>query len=194
MTSTYVRTSDPSIARLLRAAGAPDIREAELVAASSVSLQNTYWDCGGRYCYTLVRLSDGAALPLPHFDPPQFGGPRLDTALPLPEGAALVEVGQGTCRGLRIFAPPSALAPLLPAPAALPWAEMVVLVATRSLIPAARLKEASYYTGITEAEYSAARVALQAKRLLNKAGAITTEGRNAAGHTDLRTMKRPEGN
>lgn len=190
MTTTYVKASDPSIARLLRATGATSFRDVELVAAPEVTLQNTFWDGGGRYSYLLIRLADAAVLPIPDQAPPAFGGADLSARpLPIPEGAALVELGHGTARGVRVYTHPSSLAPLLPAPGPdLSWAERVVLAATRSLISSARLSEARRETGISSEDYSAARASLIARRLLNKAGAITTEGRNAIGREELFTL------
>lgn len=73
--------------------------------------------------------------------------------------------------------------------------EKIVLSATRSLkssyngLSNYRFHEASQTTGITQARWGAALGSLKARKLLNAAGAITDEGKNAIGWTDLRSLK-----
>jgi hypothetical protein len=79
----------------------------------------------------------------------------------------------------------------LPAPTELTEDEEIVLVATRSLkasyggVSNYRLSEARRYTGIDLHRWETAKAMLIAKKLLNKAGAITVEGRNACPNHDL---------
>ncbi len=80
---------------------------------------------------------------------------------------------------------------LLPAPTELTEDEEIVLVATRSLKPSYggvsnyRFVRAKECAGIDLHRWEAARSALIARKLLNRAGAITVEGRNACPDHDL---------
>jgi len=87
--------------------------------------------------------------------------------------------------GLTIYVHPSNLAKLLPKPAELTRHERTVLGYTARLkssyggISNYRFHEAHERTGITLAEWDAAKQSIIGKKLLNKRGAITTQGRNA---------------
>ena len=50
-------------------------------------------------------------------------------------------------------------------------------------------KAAFWFTGITEPRWNLAKESLRTKKLLNAAGALTTEGRNAIGRADLWELK-----
>ncbi len=47
----------------------------------------------GRACYTAVDLETGRTLIGARFDPPQFGGPRVDPVVPVPRGVVIVKHG-----------------------------------------------------------------------------------------------------
>lgn len=89
---------------------------------------------------------------------------------------------------------------LIPPKPALAWAESVVLAATRSLkssyagIKNYRFYEAHERTGITETEWDSAKAVCIQKGLLNRAGAITDDGRNAIEWTRLESLKRETAN
>lgn len=197
MNPIYVRGNDPGISKVLGAVGLEGTKSVQVEITPTLSMQNTWWDGGGRYSYHVVELATGRVLSVPHHDPPQFGGPTFAPNLQIPEGAVVVEVGQGTVKGVRIYAPPDTIPKALSAPPdALPWAERVVLAATARLkasyggVRDLRRQEAKRDTGITDQEYDAAKASLIQKRLLNSVGSISIEGRNAIGRTQLWDLKR----
>jgi hypothetical protein len=87
-------TDHPEIRRIILAAS-PTYKkhQASVSAYPTVRLSGTYWDGGSRSTYVAVRLSDCFSLGAPQFDPPQFGGPRVDPVVEVPEGVAIVCVG-----------------------------------------------------------------------------------------------------
>lgn len=103
----------------------------------------------------------------------------------------------GRLEFLRLNVLPSSMRPdLLPPPApALTRDQQIVLVATRGLkssyqgIKDFRFREAARYTQITRERWDAAKAELQALKLLDSRGALTVEGRNAAGTRQLYTLQ-----
>jgi hypothetical protein len=137
--------------------------------------------------YRGVDLLTGTMLP-PDCD--EYGNPFIRAEVPtvaLEAGRAIVchKVFCGKDMGLTIYVHPSNLAKLLPKPVELTGHEQTVLSYTASLkssyggISNYRFHEAHQRTGIILAEWDAAKQSLISKRLLNKRGAITTQGRNA---------------
>ena len=167
-------------------------RKFTLVMADWVEPDSNYWSGGSKSDYTVVRLSDMEVVELPD-DP--TGGARPGR-LQLPPGFVVIEHVrfQGKDLGLRIFVNPLGLDPrLLPAGSeALDDDEVVVLQATRSYKSSYagqsnyRYHEARRQVGITLDRWNAAVDRLKARKLLNKAGAITVDGRNAVADTKRR--------
>jgi len=169
-------------------------RTMKLVAAANpVTLGSRYWDGGTRSTWTLFDLATLRRLPLgnvPGFqDPPQFGGLARNPQLQVEAGQVLVEhaIFCGKDMGLRVYAAPATLAPMLPAAVELSEGEAVVLIVT------SRLKgsyggrkprhEAAARHGIDAAAFEKIRADLAKRGLLTTQGAITATGRNAiAGH------------
>lgn len=165
----------------------PDYRGDKLTVVygvKSMSLRS-YWDEGNRSYFAVVRLADGAVKGAPDSHPffdKQYNG--VDEFV-IPAGFVVVERRYaGANQYITVHVPEDA--PLLAAPSEpLTDDEKLVLIAT-----AARK---SSYAGISDyradelkrryhmsmARITAARESLKAKRLLNKAGAITPDGRNA---------------
>lgn len=157
----------------------------------------SYWDGGSRDYFAVLRLEDMKCLPVPQngtpFDP---YGNGIEVPLPGP-GFAVIEhsIFCGKDSGITIHVHSSNAAPLLPKTEDITWAEKVVLSATRSLkssyagIKDYRFSEAQKDTGITRADWDTAKTALIEKRLLNAAGAVTVDGKNAIGNTSLWNLK-----
>lgn len=156
----------------------------------------SYWDGGSRSLFTFVSLTTGEKVEVPSqsaFDKQIQGAESVN----LPEGVICVEhkIFCGKDLGLVFHIPPINAAKFLPTQAELSWEEKVVLSATRSLkssysgISNYRKCEAMSITGIPPSKYDEARERLAERGLLNKAGAITVEGRNAIGLTDLYSLK-----
>lgn len=147
------------------------------------------WEGGSRTYYKFVRLVDGAVsqeVPAQSmFDKPLIGA----EAVTLPEGIVCVEhsIFCGKDMGLRIIVRPENAAGLLPAPVELSLNDKIVLYATAHLKSSyagdsnIRFHEAQKNTGITQENWDSTRVSLQERRLLDKRGAITADGRNALG-------------
>ena len=165
----------------------------QVEAAETVKIVS-YWDEGSRKYYALVQ-SDGTC--------EKFGdaggpfGPASINLIVAPDSMVLVNsIVGGKEYGVTFIVHPSVFPKYLnPAQDELPWAERVVLTATRSLKAYyagdgnVRFHEAHRQTGITQSQWTDAKWSLIEKRLLNKAGAITPDGRNAAGSKQLFDLK-----
>jgi hypothetical protein len=157
----------------------------------------SYWDGGSKESYVILNLKTRKSKVVPENGTPYTG--KSFRISKLPEGFAVVEhsIFMGKDMGITIFVNPENMAKMLPAPDETPWAEKVVLSATRSLkssyagIKDYRFHEAFRDTGITKPEWDKAKESCIQKGLLNKVGAITDKGRNAIGNENLRTLKRP---
>jgi len=82
----------PKVKDLCRAVGSKK-HNASVSIVEAVSYTGTFWDGGSRSEYTAVCLSTGKAVHGPQFNPPQFGGPKEDLRVNLPQGFAIVEHG-----------------------------------------------------------------------------------------------------
>lgn len=108
----------PEVLRVIRAVD-PSYRKhkAILRVCESVTLSGTYWDGGSRSTYTAVNLSTGRNSGAPQYDPPQFGGPRTDPRVSIPEGVAIVQTGIfcGKTATAFVYLNPANAAKLIPA-------------------------------------------------------------------------------
>lgn len=152
------------------------------------------WEGGSRNYFVFVNLStlstSGKVPAQSAFDKPIRGG----ESVPLPDGFACVvhSIFCGKDHGLTIIVNPATMNPaLLPPATELTVDERIVLVATCHLkssyggIKNFRFVEATKDTGITLDRWESAKAACVERGLLNKAGAVTVEGRNAAGNESL---------
>jgi hypothetical protein len=150
----------------------------------SMSLRS-YWDGPSRSYFAVVRLADGAAKDAPDSHP--FFDAKYEGVddFVIPAGFVVVERRYfGQSQYITVHVPGEA--PLLVAPSSEPLTddEKLVLIATAALkssyagISDYRAKELQE-RGLSMARITAARESLKAKKLLNKAGAITPDGRNA---------------
>ena len=156
----------------------------------------SYWSGGSKDSYSVINLDT-----LKTVDVPQGGSGHGDVPYrvsTLPSNMAVVKhtTFQGKDLGITIYVNPDNLSKMLPAPGEVSWAEKVVLSATRSYkssyggVKDYRFQEALRDTGITRQEWDEAKQSLIQKKMLNKAGAITNDGRNAIGNTNLSQLKR----
>ena len=165
----------------------------QVEAAETVHV-SSHWDGGSKTYYVVVQ-ADGSFTQLGEcgglFQPPAYS---LEIT---PETMVLAHVHfSGKDLGVRFYVHSSVFPKYLRADQdELPWAERVVLTATRSLKAYyagdgnVRFHEANRTTGITQTQWDDAKQSLIEKRLLNKAGAITPDGRNAAGNKQLFDLK-----
>lgn len=162
---------------------------------ASVTLSNGYWDGGSRSTYVAVNLETGETSGADPAIKNPFRCPQSPT-VELQPGLAIVEhsIFCGKDSGITIHLHPSNVVQFLPAPEELSRTEKIVLTATRSFksnyagISNYRFHEARSITGITLEEWESAKASLIARKLLNKAGAVTTAGKNA-GRFDLRALR-----
>ncbi len=202
MTTIYMKLTDPAVASLLAKTFPGCNYHTATVHVSTGGMPLTsYWSGGTREYHKIIRLSDLAVFAVPEngsgfSQTDRVCGPAgLPVSLPAPDFAVVTHT-QGSSKGIAISIHPDNAAKLLPAPIELSWAERVVLVATRSLkssyagISDYRYHEAHQDVGITRDDWDTAKAALIGRKLLNSAGAITTEGKNAAGTGDLYRLKR----
>jgi hypothetical protein len=107
----------PEIARVIRSVD-PKYRKHKAIVAGAerVTLSGTYWDGGSRSSYTAVNLETGLSLGAPQYSPPQFGGPRVDPVVELPEGVVIVRTGIfcGKTETAKIFINPANITKFLP--------------------------------------------------------------------------------
>lgn len=152
----------------------------------------SYWSGGSRDYYHFIRLEDKARVDVPAqsaFDR-QIAG--ADSVI-LPDGVICVNhsIFCGKDLGLTFIVRPENATPLLPVNegSELSLHEKIVLSATVSLKSSFRYDEAKRYTGISRAEYDAAKDSLIANGFLAKNGGITPKGRNAIGRTELYQLR-----
>ena len=136
------------------------------------------WSGGSRQTYTIVRIADGASLPGSDNSSAPWDESRKDIVVALEPGVAVVEHGifNGKDMGLTFHINATDAAPMLPAPVALTESEGKVLNIIGGIKSAYRPEEYRR-AGINNVE--SIKDGLKARGFLNKAGAITTKGRNA---------------
>lgn len=171
---------------------------AEVSAEATIPAHAGLWDGGSRDVYRLVEIATGRAVAFPGQASAPWDADRKETRFAIPAGFAVVRhsVFCGQDMGLRFTLRPEDAAPMLPAPVDLSAVERVVLIATRSYkasyggqdrydMAARDLRYRQGATIPTRAEWDAAKVALIARGMLDKRGAITVKGRNAVGSERL---------
>ena len=84
----------PEIKRIVLAADPSYKKHKAIVTfADHITISGTYWGGGSRSTYTAVNINTLATGSAPQFNPPQFGGPKTDPKVEIPEGIAIVETG-----------------------------------------------------------------------------------------------------
>ena len=150
------------------------------------------WGGGSRDTFTFIEIATGRSIPSPCQDTAPWDNRRQEFSGTLPAGVAMVEhsIFCGKDMGLTFYLRPENAQKLLPERVELTAHQKIVLEATRSYKSSYagqdRYQMASGYAYgpkraefPTRAEWEAAKAELIAQGYLNKAGAITTKGRNA---------------
>jgi len=183
-------TDDPMVEAIVRAAFPSERGQRVTIEPRDhpVTLSDTYWSGGSRSSYALVSLTDPPrSIPLPQFDPPQFGGPRQSPEIELRPDVCVVELSifRGKPMPFRILCLPGAIAPKLTAGTEITEEEGIILAMLARLNSKGRAHERDRRK-ISEASYLDQCRKLEARGLakVNKAGAasITDAGRNALGN------------
>ena len=163
-----------------------------------VSVYNTYWDSGSRRKYVAINLETLDTISVPAVAPAQFGGPRdipPITPAVLPPNCAVAVLNEGRYTHIELYVASANIPKFLPPVAELDRDVEIVLLATASLkasyggIPNFRFTRAQEKYGITWAAWCKGKEDAIKAGYLNKAGAITANGRNAvASHPDRRNF------
>jgi hypothetical protein len=145
---------------------------------------DSYWSGGSRAYYVAVNLQSGQSFPVPENGTPFM--PEVFQASTLPANWAIVRhtIFCGKDLGLTVSVNAENLQKMLPPARNFTKAQVAVLVFTRerksSYNGKNRQQMAQDEIGLPAPEWNQARAELIAMGLLNSAGAITNEGRNAA--------------
>jgi hypothetical protein len=185
MKTTYLSGTEPGVKELGQAVGYTG-RKYAFKAVEEVQVKSTYWDGGSRSTWTAVKLSTRQVVPLPKFDPPQFGGPQSIPPIPLEQDMAIIEhsIFCGKDMGLTIYIHPSDSPQMITETDSATDDEKIVLEFTAALKNTyggrtnIRLGEARRQYGITLERWEAAQGTLKERKLLTKVGSITPSGRN----------------
>lgn len=170
-------------------------RKFQIVPAESMTL-SSYWDGGSRTYYAVISQVPGE---IQSVMIGECGGPFQPPPSKVTLNPQTMVVSHhifcGEDLGLTFYVHPSVLPKYLPEPASLPRNEKIVLSATRSYKSTYagtsnyRFHEAKRQTGIGLADWNIAKDSLIRRGLLNKAGALTVDGKNVIGWTDLWSLK-----
>lgn len=186
MSTHYIGKPDETIQRIVRATF-PSYRGKKFKISTDIpSRLSSYWDGGSKDSFSFYQLSTGKCVDLPT-NHPLFESKNPSELKELPSGMVVVKHSyfRGKDMGITIYANSCDIVPLLPPAVDLTNNERTVLQFTRGLKPSYagiknyRFHKATRKTGITLDEWEAAKSDLIAKKLLNKRGAITADGRNA---------------
>lgn len=156
---------------------------------------HSYWSGGSRNYFAFAHLDTRKATESVPQNGTVFDGENYKVTH-LPENVALVEHSYfcGKDLGLTIYVGEENLVKMIPASVELTVDEKIVLAATRAYkasyggVSNVRFKEARGATGITLIRWDEAKASCVAKRLLDKRGAITNEGKNAIGNIRLESL------
>jgi hypothetical protein len=173
-----IATSDRNAMAVFKAAfPETNFRSVDIEAFHGPMNLNSYWDSGYRDYYAIVRLADNARVQTIAQNGTMFDSKNFELS-ELPAGFAIAcHCYAGVRQYGKLYFNQSDLVPLLPPSRELPWIEKAVLCITYGLKSFARKEEAARM-GIKPDEWDATIPALVTKGLVNKAGAITNEGRN----------------
>lgn len=158
----------------------------------------SYWSGGYRDYFAVVSLDPNqqniASVPE---NASGFSAPEqyLET---LPLNCALIRWHRGPHDSVSVFVNQDNLAKMLPGAMEITLPEKIVLAATRGYKSSYagrkdnRFYEANSYTGISQEMWQKAKESCISKGLLNKAGAITDDGRNAIGSYNISNITAEE--
>lgn len=190
--TTYLKRTDPTVDAIITAAF-PCFTGQDIAAEvqDTVRFTGTEWDEGNKRDYAVVRLWDRKVERIPsecYGDPSAFHR----SSHTIPQGFVVVCWARyGLRQNIRIMGPAANITPMLAAPVELTADERLVLVATRSRkssyagVKNYRFVEARRAKGITLERWESAKASMITRGFLNRAGAITVEGRNAVGNEQL---------
>jgi len=183
MSTVHLKMSDPSVKKII-AASFPELTWTKVHAEirENVTFSGTQWDEGNKRDYVIVELATMRAVPVA--DAPFLRRSDFHTQPhKIPDGFVVV----AACSIYKynhfvIYAPASVITPMITQKPELTYPEQVVLVATRSLKASyagiSNYRFSQNRGRVTAEEWEKAKASLIEKKFLNKAGAITVDGRN----------------
>ena len=147
----------------------------------------SYWSHGSRDYFVIVDLETKKILPIPQNGTIFDGGPIVNDGVIVPPGFVIIEhsLAMGQDFGITFHVDPDTAISFLPVPTKINDNEKIVLEFTKQYkntyagIKNYRFYEAAKKVGISRDAWNIASDSLKTAKLLNKAGAITTTGRNA---------------
>lgn len=173
--------------------------EYKVEVCTEVRLDDNSWSGGGtRYTYRGVNLETGE-VKYPESD--EYGNPFTNPEVPtviLQPGFAIVKFGCFCGKKMcpTVFLHPDNATKLLESNnPELTFNERAVLVYTRSLKNSyggekdIRFRDANKDLGISREEWNKAQASLIERKMLNKRGSITADGKNAVGFTQTHELK-----
>lgn len=191
MKTVYLNRSDPSVDKIIKASF-PEFtgKSIEAIITDEVQFYGTQWSGGYRREYVVLSLETFRRVDIP--EAPFLRPSELhQKAFVIPDKCVVVCLNRGPFKSLEIMGPASNITPQLEQTVQLTLDEKIVLCATRRYkssyggVSNYRFVEAKRSTGISEFEYNQAKQSLVSKGLLNKAGAITIDGRNVIGDANI---------
>jgi hypothetical protein len=190
MTTLY--THDPEAIRLARLCF-PDYNGTKFTVSPFPGEMrlDSYWDGGSRSYYAILDLNTNKTAEIPENGTIYANGGKVIQSSFLPLNFLIAEhhISRGKDLGVRLYVHPENLTKYLPAPTLLSNNETIVLAFTRerksSYNGQNRAQMACSEAGMPLDVWEMTKQSLVARGFLNKAGAITSEGRNAIG--DKRT-------
>lgn len=174
----YLEKSD--LPQQLRHLVPPGLIRLEPCEQMTIPADAGIWSGGTRQLFSAIELSTGKAVSITDtFSAPWDAG-RTSKSIKLKPGYAIVELGSfcGKSAGLKIYALPGDLAPLLPAPAELERVEWEVLDVICGLKSGYRAEEYARRK-LPDVVVTQAKLSLQSRGMLDSRGAVTVKGRNA---------------
>lgn len=197
------KKTDPKLSEILAVAFPKcKLRQYSVNVSEQISISGTYWDGGCRNSYVAVDLVTLEKVDLPHFNPPQFGGPAKDYVFDLVNNQSnrQVCVVEHTQSGVKEyitfhFAPDNVSKLITTQQSDLTNNEKIVLFATRSLVSSYggdsnyRYNSAFDATKISKQEWNDAIISLIDKKLLRRNKSITPAGKNAIGNLNYWPQK-----
>lgn len=193
----YLDRNDPRVVALRRFSSYAGTKFA-MEYTTSVQFEGTQWSGGSRNTYTVIRLRDMQIVSIP--EAPFLERSELhEKEFNLSVGYVVIQhtMSCGHDLGLTFYVNPDTVEwKELPPASNATREERIVLAATAGLkssyggIKDLRFHESHERTGISQAEYSAAKESCIRKGWLNKAGAITVTGRNVIGNDRLEQFRK----
>jgi hypothetical protein len=196
ITMTTIHLDPKDVPATLRGAYAGKKFQAEVCEQVFISSQDGIWDGGSRTTYQMIEAHTSRTIPISDNMSAPWNAARKDQTVKLEPGYIVIahSIFCGKDMGLKFYVHPSNAAALLPAKTdELTPYEKLVLTATRSLkssyggqdryeMMSSEYRSRSILGELaypTRAQWDETKTTLIAKGLLNKAGAITVQGRNA---------------